>query len=167
MHVHVSVTVHKSSHVDGKSREQQVNLTTCLKQTYTEESWAAVLKQQKCVCFWLILVCEDALIEGQPQQSESYCILPYPLATKAAFLLTGSVESDFVLVGMFEQVLSVVELSSLEPFWDIWDPFGYIHNLEYTPTKHTWEGCSSDDCISTLSALNTILIPDVLNTFWL
>lgn len=82
-------------------------------------------------------MCEDALIEGQSQQSESYCILTYSLAPKAAFLLTGSVESDFVLVGMFEQVLSVVELSSLEPLWDIRDPFGYIHNLEYTPTKHT------------------------------
>lgn len=87
--------------------------------------------------------------------------------TYTAFILTGSIECYFVLVGVFEQVLSVVELSSLEPFWDIRDPFGYVHNLEYTPTKHTWEWCSFDDCILKLSALNRILILDMLHTFWL
>lgn len=67
----------------------------------------------------------------------SDCILQVSLVTDKAFILTGSIERNFVLVGVFEQVLSVVEASSLEPLWDIRDPFGYVHNLEYTPTKHT------------------------------
>lgn len=85
--------------------------------------------------------------------------------TGAAFILTGSVERNFVLVGVFEQVLGVVEPSSLEPLWDIRDPFGYIHNLEYTPTKHTRECCTSDDCILKVCALNRILVLDVPHTF--
>lgn len=57
--------------------------------------------------------------------------------TNTALILTCSIESNFVLVGVFEQVLGVVEPSSLEPLWDIRDPFGYVHNLEHTPTTHT------------------------------
>lgn len=64
------------------------------------------------------------------------CTLPLSSCTNTALQLTRSIESNFVLVGVFEQVLGVVEPSSLEPLWDIRDPFGYIHDLEYTPTKH-------------------------------
>lgn len=73
-------------------------------------------------------------MEGKPQQTD--CTLPLCSCTNTALLLTRSIESNFVLVGVFEQVLGVVEPSSLEPLRDIRDPFGHIHNLEYTPTKH-------------------------------
>lgn len=65
----------------------------------------------------MFLVCEDALTTADP--------------------LTGGVERHLVLVGVFEQVLCVVEPSSLEPLGDIRDPLGSVHNLEDTPTKHT------------------------------
>lgn len=39
--------------------------------------------------------------------------------TNTALILTCSIQSNFVLVGVFEQVLGVVEPSSLEPLWDI------------------------------------------------
>lgn len=73
---------------------------------------------------------------SSPTATRAGCTLPRSPGTNTALLLTCSIESNFVLVGVFEQVLGVVEPSSLEPLWDIGDPFGDIHHLEYTPTKH-------------------------------
>lgn len=52
-------------------------------------------------------------------------------------ILTCSIESNFVLIRMSEQVLGVVESSSFKPLGNIRDPLGYIHNLVHTQKTHT------------------------------
>lgn len=67
----------------------------------------------------------------------TYCSISIFNQLHMLCVLTCSIESDFILVCMFEQVLRVVEASSFKPLWNIWDPFGYIHNLVYTHKTHT------------------------------
>lgn len=59
------------------------------------------------------------------------------------YWLTRSIQSHFILVAVFEQVLCVVEPRSFKPLRDVWNPFGNIHNLAYTHKTHTHKGYSN------------------------
>lgn len=53
----------------------------------------------------------------------------YELSHILCRILTCRIQSHFVLVCVFEQVLGVVEPSPFEPLWNIWDLLGYVHHL--------------------------------------
>lgn len=59
--------------------------------------------------------------------------IPYLIT---CYWLTCSVQSDFILVAVLEQVLSVVEPGSFKPLRDVRNPFGNIHYLVYTQKTH-------------------------------